>query len=75
MPDHMKMQLNISGISKRNDNIPLVRVGKVCGNTLIFRLVYPSISTLQPFNTLKSSQKSISGSGIMSLSLFSTLTR
>ncbi len=69
MPDHMKMQLNISGISKRNDNISLVRVDKVCGNTLIFRLVYPSISTLQPFNTLKSSQKLISGSGIMPKSL------
>lgn len=75
MPDYMKMQLNISGIPKRNDNLPVVRVGKVCGNTLILRLVYPSISILQPFNTLKTSQKLIPGSGIMSLSLFSTLTR
>ena len=75
MSDYMKKRLNISGIPKRNDNLPLVRVGQVCGNTLILRLVYPSISILQPFNTQKCSQKLIPGSGIMSLSLFSTLTR
>lgn len=75
MPDHMKMQLNISGIPKRNDNLPLVRVGKVCGNTLILRLVYPSISTLPPFNTLKTSQKLIPGSGIMPLSLMSSVAQ
>ncbi|MDP2174077.1 MAG: hypothetical protein Q8J62_09920 [Candidatus Cloacimonadaceae bacterium] len=57
MPDHMKMQLNISGLAKLNDNLPLVRVGKFGGNSLILRLVYPSISLLQPFNTLKTSQK------------------
>jgi hypothetical protein len=57
MPDHMKMQLNISGLAKRNDNLPLVRVGKFCGHSLILRFVYPSISLLPPFNTLKTSQK------------------
>jgi hypothetical protein len=57
MSDYMKKRLNISGIPKRNDNLPLVRVGQVCGNTLILRLVYPSISILQPFNTQKCSQK------------------
>lgn len=71
----MKMQLNSSGIPKRNDNIPLVRVGKVCGNTLILRLVYPIISTLQPFNTLKTNQKLIPGSGIMPLSRISSVAQ
>lgn len=56
MPDYMKMQLNISGIPKRNDNLPLVLVGKFGGNTLILRHVYPSIGTLQPFHTQKCSQ-------------------
>ena len=57
MNAHMKTLLNISGITKRNHNLPLVWVGKVCGNTLILRLVYPSIGTLQPFDTLTTSQK------------------
>jgi hypothetical protein len=44
----MKMQLNISGLAKRSDNLPLVRVGKFGGHSLILRLVYPSISLLPP---------------------------
>jgi len=57
MPDPMKMQLNISGLAKRNDNLPLVRMGKFGGNTLILRLVYPSIGTFQSCHTQKCSQK------------------
>jgi hypothetical protein len=53
----MKKLLNISGINKRNDNLPLVSVGKFCGNTFILRLVYSSMGTLQPFDTLTTSQK------------------
>ena len=75
MPEHVKMQLNNSGIIKRNHDLPLGSVGKACVNTLILRLVYPSISTLQPFNTLKTSQKLIPGSGIMPLSLISSVAQ
>jgi len=57
MHDHMKKLLNISGITKRNHDLPLVCVGKVCDNTLILRLVYPSIGTLQPFDTPTTIQK------------------
>lgn len=57
MHDHMKKLLNIFGITKRNHDLPLVCVNKVCGNALIFQLVYPSIGTLQSFNTLTTSQK------------------
>jgi len=57
MHGHIKKLLNISGKNKRYNNLPLGSVGKVCGNTLILRLVYPSIGTLQPFDTLTTSQK------------------
>jgi hypothetical protein len=57
MSDHMKKRLNISGITKRNHELPWVCVNKVCGHMLILRLVYPSIGTLQSFHTQKSSQK------------------
>ena len=57
MHDHMKKLLNISGITKRNHGLPLVGLGKVCGNPLILRLDYPSIGTLQPFDTQTTSQK------------------
>lgn len=56
---HMKTLLNISGITQRNHNIPLVCVGKVCGNTLILRLVYPSIGNLQPFDPQTTNRKLI----------------
>ena len=53
----MKTLLNISGITKRNHNLPLDCVGKAYNNTLILRLVYLSIGKLQPFDTLTTSQK------------------
>jgi hypothetical protein len=59
MNAQMKMLLNISGITKRNYDLSFVCVGKVCGNTLILRIVYPLISTVQPFDTLTTSQKLI----------------
>jgi hypothetical protein len=57
MPDHMKMQLNISGMTKRNQDLPLVTVNKVCGHSLILRLVYLSIGAIQPFDIETSRQK------------------
>lgn len=57
----IKTVLNIFGITKRNHDLLLVSVGKVCGYMLILRLVYPSIGTVQPFDTQKFSQKLLPG--------------
>lgn len=61
MNPHIKMLLKLSGTTKRNHDLLLVSVGKVCGYTLILRLVYPSIGTLQSFDTLATSQKLMLG--------------
>ena len=57
MSDHMKKRLNISGITKRNQDLPLVTVNKVCGHSLILRLVYLSIGAIQPFDIETTWQK------------------
>ena len=67
----MKTQLNISGITNRNHNIPLVCVGKVCGNTRILQLIYSSIGTLQPFDNQRLSQKLVHCLGHYALISFS----
>jgi hypothetical protein len=72
---YMKTLVNISGITKRNHNIPLVCVGKICGNTLILQLVYSSIGTLQPFDIQKFSQKLMHCLGHYAFISFSIPTR
>ena len=57
MSNHMEKLLNISRITKRNHNLPLVCMGKVCCNALIFQLVYAIICSLLPFDTSTSCQK------------------
>jgi hypothetical protein len=55
----LKSLLNVSGITKRNDGLPLIREGKVSGNKHVPRLVSPVNRTLQPFDIRKSFQKLI----------------
>ena len=57
MNTHIKSLLNVSGITKQNDGLPLIREGKVSGNTLMSRLVCSLNRTLQPFDIRKSCQK------------------
>jgi hypothetical protein len=53
----MKKLVNISGVTKRNQDLPLVCVNKVYGHALILRLVYLSIGAMQPFDIQTTRQK------------------
>ena len=57
MNAHIKTLLNVSRIAKRNGRLPLVRVGKVCVNTLVSRQVYPLNHLLRPFDIRTHCQK------------------
>ena len=57
MNAHLKTLLNVSGIAKRNGSLPLLRLGKICANTLMSRLVYPLNNTLRPFDIPTPCQK------------------
>jgi hypothetical protein len=59
MNTYIKTLLNVSGITKRNDGLPLIREGKVSGNTFMSRLVCPLNRTLQSFDIRKSCLKLI----------------
>ena len=53
----LKSLLNVSGITKRNDGLPLIREGKVNGNTHVPRLVSPVNQVLRSFDIWKSCLK------------------
>lgn len=57
MNAHLNTLLNISGIAKRNDRLPLARAGKVGVNTLMSQLVYPLNHLLRHFNVRAPCQK------------------
>ena len=50
MNAHLKTRMNVSGITKGNGGLPLVRAGKGCVNTLMSRQVYPLNHLLRPFD-------------------------
>ena len=57
MNAHIITLLNVSGITKRNARLALVRAGKVSANTLMSRLVYPFNNALRSFNIRTHCQK------------------
>ena len=49
MNAHLITLLNVAGIAKRNDRLPLAIAGKVNANNLMSRLVCPLNQELRPF--------------------------
>ena len=57
MNTHLKTLLNVSGIAKRNDGLPLARADKISANSLMSRLVCPLNHALRAFDIRTPGQK------------------
>lgn len=75
MNTHIKMLLNVSGITKRNDSLTLTKEDKLSANTLKSRQAWAMHRDFQSIDIQKFYQKLICRFGCMSFSCVSIRLR